>query len=60
LVRVRCVFVCMRVCGCVYCRYLFYLKRIGIAVSPLSNNLLFLDYNRNPFYKVSESVSECA
>jgi AMP deaminase len=34
------------------CRYLFYLKRIGIAVSPLSNNMLFLDYYRNPFYKV--------
>ena len=33
-------------------RYLFYLKRIGIAVSPLSNNLLFLNYYRNPFYKV--------
>jgi hypothetical protein len=40
--------VCLYVCR----RYLFYLKRIGIAVSPLSNNMLFLDYYRNPFYKV--------
>uniref|UniRef100_A0A7R9YEX5 AMP deaminase n=1 Tax=Pinguiococcus pyrenoidosus TaxID=172671 RepID=A0A7R9YEX5_9STRA len=31
--------------------YLFYLSQIGIAVSPLSNNKLFLDYNKNPFMK---------
>eukprot|EP01119_Soliformovum_irregulare_P025020 TRINITY_DN9131_c0_g1_i1.p1 TRINITY_DN9131_c0_g1~~TRINITY_DN9131_c0_g1_i1.p1 ORF type:complete len:1428 (-),score=462.09 TRINITY_DN9131_c0_g1_i1:547-4461(-) len=30
-------------------QYLFYLAQIGIAVSPLSNNALFLDYKRNPF-----------
>uniref|UniRef100_A0A7S1XP69 AMP deaminase n=1 Tax=Phaeomonas parva TaxID=124430 RepID=A0A7S1XP69_9STRA len=31
--------------------YLYYLTQIGIAVSPLSNNKLFLDYNKNPFIK---------
>ena len=30
-------------------QYLFYLKQIGIAMSPLSNNSLFLTYERNPF-----------
>mmetsp|Transcript_18812 Transcript_18812/g.23676 ORF Transcript_18812/g.23676 Transcript_18812/m.23676 type:complete len:213 (+) Transcript_18812:49-687(+) len=30
-------------------QYLYYLKQIGLAVSPLSNNKLFLDYNKNPF-----------
>jgi AMP deaminase len=29
-------------------QYLYYLSQIGIAMSPLSNNSLFLDYNRNP------------
>ncbi|PPQ82299.1 hypothetical protein CVT26_013962 [Gymnopilus dilepis] len=29
-------------------QYLFYLKQIGIAMSPLSNNALFLTYERNP------------
>lgn len=32
-------------------QYLYYLSQIGIAVSPLSNNKLFLDYNKNPFPK---------
>lgn len=32
-------------------QYLYYLSQIGIAMSPLSNNKLFLDYNRNPFPK---------
>ena len=32
-------------------QYLFYLKQIGIAMSPLSNNALFLNYERNPFPK---------
>jgi AMP deaminase len=32
-------------------QYLYYLSQVGIAVSPLSNNMLFLDYNRNPFPK---------
>ena len=31
-------------------QYLFYLAQVGIAMSPLSNNKLFVDYNRNPFY----------
>eukprot|EP01080_Neovahlkampfia_damariscottae_P001011 gene1011-9917_t len=30
-------------------QYLFYLTQIGLAVSPLSNNSLFLSYNSNPF-----------
>ncbi|KAL0584382.1 hypothetical protein ABG067_005733 [Albugo candida] len=30
-------------------QYLYYLTQIGIAMSPLSNNRLFLDYHRNPF-----------
>ncbi|KAF9921606.1 AMP deaminase [Linnemannia zychae] len=30
-------------------QYLFYLTQMGIAMSPLSNNALFLDYERNPF-----------
>jgi len=30
-------------------QYLYYLAQIGCAVSPLSNNSLFLDYKRNPF-----------
>ncbi len=29
-------------------QYLFYLTRIGVAMSPLSNNSLFLEYNKNP------------
>ncbi|KAK2703294.1 AMP deaminase 2-like [Artemia franciscana] len=28
--------------------YLYYLSEIGIAMSPISNNLLFLNYSRNP------------
>ncbi|KAG0305348.1 AMP deaminase [Linnemannia gamsii] len=30
-------------------QYLYYLTQMGIAMSPLSNNALFLDYERNPF-----------
>lgn len=30
-------------------QYLYYLAQIGIAMSPLSNNKLFLDYHKNPF-----------
>src|SRR6266704_2956197 len=40
-------------------QYLFYLKQIGIAMSPLSNNALFLTYERNPlpdFFKVGLNV----
>lgn len=29
-------------------QYLYYLAQIGIAMSPLSNNSLFLNYQRNP------------
>ncbi|KAL9133116.1 MAG: hypothetical protein Q9175_005707 [Cornicularia normoerica] len=32
-------------------QYVFYLDQIGIAMSPLSNNALFLAYERNPFSK---------
>lgn len=41
-------------------QYLFYLKQIGLAMSPLSNNALFLTYERNPFkdfFKVGMNVS---
>ncbi|KAI0755087.1 AMP deaminase [Daedaleopsis nitida] len=41
-------------------QYLFYLKQIGVAMSPLSNNALFLAYERNPlpdFFKVGLNVS---
>eukprot|EP01104_Vermistella_antarctica_P008694 TRINITY_DN2197_c0_g1_i2.p1 TRINITY_DN2197_c0_g1~~TRINITY_DN2197_c0_g1_i2.p1 ORF type:complete len:956 (+),score=186.56 TRINITY_DN2197_c0_g1_i2:237-3104(+) len=31
--------------------YLYYITQIGLHISPLSNNSLFLDYYRNPFYK---------
>ncbi|WOL01904.1 putative AMP deaminase isoform X1 [Canna indica] len=30
-------------------QYMYYLAQIGLAMSPLSNNSLFLDYHRNPF-----------
>ncbi|KAJ2806973.1 AMP deaminase [Coemansia helicoidea] len=30
-------------------QYLYYLQQIGLAMSPLSNNALFLVYERNPF-----------
>ncbi len=29
-------------------QYLYYLAQVGIAMSPLSNNSLFLNYNRSP------------
>lgn len=29
-------------------QYLYYFAQIGIAMSPLSNNSLFLSYHRNP------------
>ncbi len=31
-------------------QYLYYLCQVGIAMSPLSNNILFLAYDRNPFH----------
>ena len=44
--------VCVCVCVCVsqapVLQYLYYLAQIGIAMSPLSNNSLFLSYHRNP------------
>ena len=30
-------------------QYIYYLEQIGVAMSPLSNNALFLAYERNPF-----------
>jgi AMP deaminase len=30
-------------------QYLFYLEQVGVALSPLSNNALFINYERNPF-----------
>ncbi|KAJ1905954.1 AMP deaminase [Tieghemiomyces parasiticus] len=41
-------------------QYLYYLEQIGLAMSPLSNNALFLTYERNPlmeFYKRGLNVS---
>ncbi|ODV83441.1 hypothetical protein CANARDRAFT_203016 [[Candida] arabinofermentans NRRL YB-2248] len=32
-----------------FIQYLYYLCQIGIAMSPLSNNALFLRYDKNPF-----------
>lgn len=32
-------------------QYLFYLKQIGLSMSPLSNNKLFLKFLNNPFLK---------
>ena len=32
-------------------QYLYYLSQVGIAMSPLSNNKLFLDFHKNPFPK---------
>jgi len=31
-------------------QYLFYLCQIGVSMSPLSNNCLFLEYIKNPLY----------
>ncbi|CAN3374521.1 hypothetical protein DIURU_001353 [Diutina rugosa] len=33
-----------------YMQYVYYLDQIGLAMSPLSNNALFLTYDKNPFY----------
>ncbi|KAL8274356.1 hypothetical protein Esti_001678 [Eimeria stiedai] len=41
-------------------QYMFFLKQIGIAVSPLSNNALFVDIAKNPlhaFFKTGLNVS---
>ena len=41
-------------------QYLYYLKQIGIAMSPISNNALFLEYEKNPlpnFFRVGLNVS---
>ncbi|KAL2869399.1 AMP deaminase [Aspergillus lucknowensis] len=41
-------------------QYLFYLEQIGIAMSPLSNNALFLTYDKNPcahFFRRGLNVS---
>jgi len=34
---------------CPALQYLYYLAQIGISMSPLSNNLLFIEYHKNPF-----------
>ena len=33
-------------------QYLYYLDQIGVAMSPLSNNALFLNYERNVCMKI--------
>lgn len=33
-----------------FVQYLYFLDQIGLAMSPLSNNALFLTYDKNPFY----------
>ena len=41
-------------------QYLYYLEQIGIAMSPLSNNALFIHYDRNPFpsfFKLGMNIS---
>jgi AMP deaminase len=30
-------------------QYLYYLCQIGMSMSPLSNNALFIEYDKNPF-----------
>ncbi|SOV81238.1 AMP deaminase, putative [Plasmodium sp. gorilla clade G3] len=40
--------------------YLYYLKQIGLAISPLSNNALFLHIDKNPFkrfFKIGLNVT---
>eukprot|EP00917_Polyrhabdina_sp_WS-2016_P021526 GHVP01046503.1.p1 GENE.GHVP01046503.1~~GHVP01046503.1.p1 ORF type:complete len:192 (-),score=16.19 GHVP01046503.1:975-1550(-) len=41
-------------------QYLYYLKQIGLAISPLSNNALFQEISRNPlpqFFRVGLNVT---
>ncbi|KHN15593.1 AMP deaminase [Glycine soja] len=41
-------------------QYLYYLAQVGLAMSPLSNNSLFLNYKRNPlpmFFQLGLNVS---
>ena len=38
-------------------QYLFYLTQMGIAMSPLSNNSLFISYQRNPLHEYHQKVS---
>lgn len=33
-----------------FVQYLYYLDQVPVAMSPLSNNALFLTYDKNPFY----------
>ena len=33
-------------------QFLYYVTQIGIAISPLSNSSLFLDYDKSPFPKM--------
>lgn len=50
---------CVSLCVCTECvclslpqspvlQYLYYLAQVPIAMSPLSNNSLFLEYSKNP------------
>ncbi|XP_078087563.1 AMP deaminase 3-like [Mustelus asterias] len=36
-------------------QYLYYLAQIPIAMSPLSNNCLFLEYGQSPFYQLFQT-----
>ena len=50
----------IRLKGTPVLRYLYYLSQIGLAMSPLSNNRLFLSYSKNPFiefFKMGMNVS---
>ncbi|KAF8821151.1 AMP deaminase [Cardiosporidium cionae] len=41
-------------------QYIYYLKKIGLALSPLSNNALFIEINKHPFksfFEVGMNVS---
>lgn len=41
-------------------QYLYYLAQIGLAVSPLSNNRLFLEYSKSPFFEFFQKESSSA
>ena len=38
-------------------QYLYYLEQVGLAMSPLSNNALYINYERNPFPAFFKLVS---
>ena len=39
----------IRLKQCPVLQYLYYLEQVGLSVAPLSNNILFTEYDRNPF-----------